>query len=385
MAGSKLSVLRKPKRRLILDSRESPINIGHATTFGKHWFLLFNDIFVHAGYASHATHHLQTVWIESHQTASAASTASPTSHSSKTFNNSETKDLEITLVMPEETLVLVANNHETKNDWILNLQRYIIETLGSASDHKYKSYTPPILRNTSYAFNKVPELKGAEYNGAWLHGKLHGHGKLSWHDGRSYQGQFRQNQKHGMGKMEIPGTNGKITILDGQWKCGKLDGQANIWFANGDIYHGLVKDGKPHGQGLMKQGRFMNSEASVYIGEWSLALKSGYGVLDDIKAGEKYMGMWSNDMKNGQGCVVTFDGLYYEGIFCQNKMSGRGLMLFEDETMYEGQFADTGVFNGVGVLTYPNGDKLEGSFYGNYGKGMKFNGTIYRYDFIFIK
>ena len=74
------------------------------------------------------------------------------------------------------------------------------------------------------------------------------------------------------------------------------------------------------------------------------------------------MGMWGSDMKNGSGCVVTFDGLYYEGIFSQNKMSGKGLMMFEDETIYEGQFADTGVFNGVGVLAYPNGDKLEGSF-----------------------
>ena len=38
-----------------------------------------------------------------------------------------------------------------------------------------------------------------------------------------------------------------------------------------------VKDGKPHGQGVMKQGRFMNSIASVYIGEWANGLKSGYG------------------------------------------------------------------------------------------------------------
>ena len=76
-----------------------------------------------------------------------------------------------------------------------------------------------------------------------------------------------------------------------------------------------VKDGKPHGQGVMKQGRFMNSEASVYIGEWSNGLKSGYGVFDDISSGEKYMGMWSNNEKSGQGCVVNFNGIYCEGIF----------------------------------------------------------------------
>ena len=53
-------------------------------------------------------------------------------------------------------------------------------------------------------------------------------------------------------------------------------------------------------------------------------------------------------------------------------------MLFEDETSYEGTFADAGVFSGHGTLAYNNGDRLEGSFYGNYTEGMKFSGTIYK-------
>ena len=123
---------------------------------------------------------------------------------------------------------------------------------------------------------------------------------------------------------------------------------------------------------------FTGSEASVYIGEWSQGLRSGYGVLDHIISGEKYMGMWSHDMKSGLGCVVTIDGVYYEGTFSHNKMSGKGLMIFEDETTYEGNFADTGVFSGVGSMVTPNGDRFEGSFYGNYTDGMKFNGTIFK-------
>ena len=53
-------------------------------------------------------------------------------------------------------------------------------------------------------------------------------------------------------------------------------------------------------------------------------------------------------------------------------------MLFEDETSYEGTFADAGVFSGHGTLAYSNGDRMEGSFYGNYTEGMKFSGTIYK-------
>ena len=39
---------------------------------------------------------------------------------------------------------------------------------------------------------------------------------------------------------------------------------------------------------------------------------------------------------------------------------------------------NSGVFSGNGVLSYANGDRMEGSFYGNYTDGMKFNGTIYK-------
>ena len=56
------------------------------------------------------------------------------------------------------------------------------------------------------------------------------------------------------------------------------------------------------------------------------------------------MGMWYNDMKCGAGCVVTVDGVYYEGNFAHNKMTGRGLMIFEDDTIYDGHLADAGKY-----------------------------------------
>ena len=96
-------------------------------------------------------------------------------------------------------------------------------------------------------------------------------------------------------------------------------------FQNGDRYEGWLKDGRPHGQGIFKQGRLGpgGHNASVYLGEWVNGAKSGYGVADDIVSAEKYMGMWSNDLKSGRGCVVTLDGVYYEGNFSHGKMTGR--------------------------------------------------------------
>ena len=94
---------------------------------------------------------------------------------------------------------------------------------------------------------------------------------------------------------------------------------------NGDRYEGWLKDGRPHGQGIFKQGRLGpgGHNASVYLGEWVNGAKSGYGVADDIVSAEKYMGMWCNDLKSGRGCVVTLDGVYYEGNFSHGKMTGR--------------------------------------------------------------
>ena len=57
---------------------------------------------------------------------------------------------------------------------------------------------------------------------------------------------------------------------------------------NGDVYEGYFKDGLPHGHGTKKEGHFMASAASVYIGEWVSGVKQGYGIMDDIKTGLNY-------------------------------------------------------------------------------------------------
>ena len=360
IATPKLMSLKTSSRRVLLDSRSSPIGVSNSGSFSKNWIILMNDLLVHSGYSSFSSHPLQTIWIESHQ------------------SSGDTKN-EITLVMPEDSLVLAAPSAEAKNVWFQALQKEIISALQNERDSpsRVNTYTPPITRKTKYSFTKLPDLKGASYSGSWLHGKMHGPGVLTWADGRVYRGQLRQNQKHGEGRLEVSGPQG-TTVFDGMWKNDRFEGRGKIFHHNGDYYEGMLKEGRPHGQGIFKQGKFMGSGASVYNGEWSGGLRHGYGVSDDIISGEKYMGMWMNDMKNGPGCVVTLDGVYYEGSFNHNKMTGKGLMLFEDETSYEGHFADAGVFSGHGALTYDNGDRLEGSFYGNYTDGMKFNGTVFK-------
>jgi len=91
--------------------------------------------------------------------------------------------------------------------------------------------------------------------------------------------------------------------------------------------------------------------------------------------GEKYMGMWCDGVKQGRGCVVNSDGVYYEGNFNNNKLCGGGIMLFEDGARYEGEFAGAGEFNGKGTLISGT-KKFVGTFYGNYSESMRFSGEI---------
>ena len=70
MAGSRFSSLKRPTRRLVLESKDCLVTVSNSTSFSKHWIILMNDILVHAGYSSFVIHPLKTVWVGSHQSLS---------------------------------------------------------------------------------------------------------------------------------------------------------------------------------------------------------------------------------------------------------------------------------------------------------------------------
>lgn len=102
------------------------------------------------------------------------------------------------------------------------------------------------------------------------------------------------------------------------WKENLQNGRGIMKYTTGDVFDGYFKDGLPHGHGIRKQGHFMANVASMYVGEWVSGMKTGYGVMDDIITGEKYLGNWLDNKKHGGGLIVTSDGIYHEGIFNQD-------------------------------------------------------------------
>jgi hypothetical protein len=55
---------------------------------------------------------------------------------------------------------------------------------------------------------------------------MHGKGILSWSDGRSYVGDYKQNKENGFGNYTWP--DGKM--FAGMWKDGKREGKGINYF-----------------------------------------------------------------------------------------------------------------------------------------------------------
>ncbi|XP_063715898.1 alsin-like isoform X2 [Symsagittifera roscoffensis] len=115
----------------------------------------------------------------------------------------------------------------------------------------------------------------------------------------------------------------------------------------------------------------------LFYGEWIDDKRHGYGVLEDDSAQERHVGLWLNDLRHGNGLTVCAQkGLYYEGTFQHGKLTGTGLLLADDDSMYEGELNGYNL-SGKGILTFPHGDYLEGSFDGSWsGSELKIKGVL---------
>ncbi|XP_064292044.1 alsin isoform X1 [Plodia interpunctella] len=342
--GKTLEQYKTPDRRLVRESKSRALNLVNPGRFSSHWFILLNDLFIHVNGSTTNLHPLETLWVES-------------------VPNTDTLSNVIQLLTPEEVISVSTTTEQEKTEWL-----HVFNTTIKLKLNKESSFKPPSIRSASYTFsNKVSFYKDATYTGRWLDGKTHGNGKAEWPDGKHYVGQFQLNALCGHGKMEIPG----VGIYEGQWKDNLQNGYGVLKYTTGDIYEGYFKDGLCHGHGIKKQGDFTSSTATIYTGEWTSGVRQGYGVMDDIGKGEKYLGNWSDNKRHGCGLIVTLDGIYYEGLFMQDVLTGHGVMVFEDGTHYEGEFRSAGIFSGKGVLTFSSGDKIEGSLCGAWTEGVK--------------
>jgi len=211
---------------------------------------------------------------------------------------------------------------------------------------------------------------------------------VSWRDGTTYKGQWRDNKMHGNGKMfysiidkgeQEQATNNQIVpeqtnvgtmftkdgfkyfstfknhhpnktnslsnkselvYYDGVWKDGKQSERGTTVWKNGSKYHGMWEKGQRNGGGLMKYEK--DNYFDNYFGNWVNDKFNGIGILV-AKNGEKYFGDFENDEINGHG-TFTFakesELAEYVGHFKNGVPHGKGSLHWRNETIFDMKFEE---------------------------------------------
>jgi len=122
------------------------------------------------------------------------------------------------------------------------------------------------------------------YEGARLNGLKHGYGHLRT-DGSSYDGEFFEDEKHGVGEM----TWDDGRRYRGHFKNGKFHGAAVVSWSDGRMYAGEYADDRKHGEGT-----FSWHDGRRYQGQWVMGKRHGIGVYTNAKLVTR-TGIWEMD------------------------------------------------------------------------------------------
>jgi len=120
-------------------------------------------------------------------------------------------------------------------------------------------------------------------------------------DAGTYLGQCLQEMPNGRG--EVSYYNGDS--LQGEFKDGIVDGTGTYRSAAGNIYEGGFQEGKRHGQGV-----YTWAQGSTYSGEWTDDQRHGNGVFT-WSNGNRFEGEFRNN-KRYNGTYITGSGRVYK-------------------------------------------------------------------------
>ena len=152
---------------------------------------------------------------------------------------------------------------------------------------------------------------GRYYEGAFREGRLHGHGKLVDRRGCVQEGQFVDGVLHGQGQFTCD-----EATWQGRFEQGELV-EGSVSYTEGGSYQGEFRDLAPHGQGLWVteagqhyEGRFENGE----LVEGRYRDEEGY----------QYEGQFRYFSFHGQGTLTRPDGVVIRGEFENGYAHGNG-------------------------------------------------------------
>jgi len=149
----------------------------------------------------------------------------------------------------------------------------------------------------------------------------------------------------------------RMATLEGG--AGQPDGQGSVTYQDGGTYVGEFRNNQPNGQGTLTM-----PGGSVQYGEWRDGEQYRVSGIDISPDGTREMGTWNYDGTKCGGTITWKDGREYKGDWKivdggTDLPDGNGSMKYPDGRKYVGQFHD-GKMDGTGQMTYPDGKVEEG-------------------------
>jgi hypothetical protein len=193
------------------------------------------------------------------------------------------------------------------------------------------------------------------FDGVITNGVRDGPGKLTWTNGDTYVGDFKNGLRHGKGVYEEKKAGRRY---EGAWVMSQKDGKGVETFANGDTYTGEYVSDMFNGEGELV------SKGGKYKGAFKNGLKHGLGVMLFYKANARYEGFWREGRMDGKGLYSWADGKRHEGMWINGERSGLGIMTWPNNDKYDGMFVKNKQ-HGSGWFRMPNGKFKPGEWKDN--------------------
>lgn len=170
-------------------------------------------------------------------------------------------------------------------------------------------------------------------------------------EGNAFSGDYRPYDATFVGTVHIDTELG--LSYDGGFEGNRLNGEGSITSQDGWSLKGTFVDGRLEGEGTY------TSAAGTYQGNFKDSMPDGIGTFESVH-GWTYKGEFSSGQISGKGTFMLADDTSYSGELMRGYAQGTGEVA-GPAWSYEGGFT-FGYRNGQGVLTFDNGEVLEGTW-----------------------
>lgn len=200
-------------------------------------------------------------------------------------------------------------------------------------------------------------FKSFEYLGEFKEGKMTGIAEVIDENGIRHRGNFYEGVKYGYGEVENLYSK---YFFKGYFQSGSKTGMGIERLDNREFI-GNFKNNQKNGLGIITQ-----NEKVAFIGNFENSHKTGF-CRYNLKKDQFFEGTVELDVRNGYGKMVNVaKGLSYIGEYKDNKMHGYG-ELRTNNSVYFGFFKG-GSRSGLGYMT---NDKDQSFYFGNWKKDKK--------------